>query len=125
MVSPPHKETDAYELFTVEKQNILDDLYEKANIIRKSFENMDGMKCFGKIGALYLFPRMNVLPANTTDYDYCMELLNKTGLCVVNGSGFGQKSGTHHLRIAFLPSKELLESILPIWIDFHNDYVNQ
>jgi len=125
MVSPPHKETDAYELFTVEKKNILDNLYAKANIIRKSFENMNGMECFGKIGALYLFPRMNVMPANTTDYDYCMELLNKTGLCVVNGSGFGQKSGTHHLRIAFLPSKESLESILPLWIDFHNEYVNQ
>jgi alanine transaminase len=125
MVSPPPIGVDAYELFTKEKRNILDDLFAKANIIRKSFENMDGMECFGKIGALYLFPRMNVLPANTTDYDYCMELLNKTGLCVVNGSGFGQKSGTHHLRIAFLPSKELLESILPLWIDFHNNFVNQ
>ena len=125
MVSPPHKETDAYELFIKEKQNILDDLFAKATIIRKSFENMDGMECFGKIGALYLFPRISILPENTTDYDYCMELLNKTGLCVVNGSGFGQKSGTHHLRIAFLPSKESLESILPLWIDFHNDYVNQ
>ena len=86
---------------------------------------MDGMECFGKIGALYLFPRMNTLPPNTTDYDYCMGLLNKTGLCVVNGLGFGQKIGTHHLRIAFLPSKELLESILPHWIDFHNKYINQ
>ena len=125
MVSPPQIGTDAYELFNREKQNILNDLFAKATIIRKSFENMDGMECFGKIGALYLFPRMNVLPVNTTDYDYCMELLNKTGLCVVNGLGFGQKSGTHHLRIAFLPSKESLESILPLWTKFHNGYVNQ
>jgi aspartate/methionine/tyrosine aminotransferase len=125
MVSPPQNDTDAYELFINEKQTILDDLFAKATIIRKSFEKMDGMECFGKIGALYLFPRMNTLPPNTTDYDYCMGLLNKTGLCVVNGSGFGQKSGTHHLRIAFLPSKESLESILPHWIDFHNKYVNQ
>lgn len=125
MVNPPQQDTDAHKLFTVEKQTILDDLFAKATIIRKSFEKMEGMECFGKIGALYLFPRMNILPPNTTDYDYCMELLNKTGLCVVNGSGFGQKRGTHHLRIAFLPSKESLESILPLWINFHNKYVNQ
>ncbi|MCJ7800935.1 MAG: aminotransferase class I/II-fold pyridoxal phosphate-dependent enzyme, partial [Candidatus Marinimicrobia bacterium] len=125
MVSPPQKGTDAYELFTKEKETILDDLFAKATIIRKSFEEMDGMECFGKIGALYLFPRMNILPPNTTDYDYCMSLLEETGLCVVNGSGFGQKTNTHHLRIAFLPSKESLQGILPLWIDFHNKYVNQ
>ena len=125
MVCPPQKGVDAFELFIKEKQNILDDLFAKATIIRKSFEKMDGMECFGRIGAMYLFPRMNTLPSNTTDYDYCMELLNKTGLCVVNGSGFGQKIGTHHLRIAFLPSKESLESILPLWIEFHNKYISQ
>ncbi len=125
MVSPPQRGTDAFEVFTKEKQTILDDLFAKATIIRKSFEEMDGMECFGKIGALYLFPRMNVLPTNTTDYDYCMSLLGETGLCVVNGSGFGQKPNTHHLRIAFLPSKESLQGILPLWIDFHNKYVNQ
>ena len=125
MVCPPQKGVDAFELFIKEKQNILDDLFAKATIIRKSFEKMDGMECFGRIGAMYLFPRMNTLPSNTTDYDYCMELLNKTGLCVVNGSGFGQRIGTHHLRIAFLPSKESLESILPLWIEFHNKYISQ
>jgi len=125
MVSPPQKGTDAFEVFTKEKETILDDLLAKATIIRKSFEEMDGMECFGKIGALYLFPRMNILPPNTTDYDYCMSLLEETGLCVVNGSGFGQKPNTHHLRIAFLPSKESLQGILSLWIDFHNKYVNQ
>ena len=41
-----------------------------------------------------------------------MNLLEATGITTVNGSGFGQKEGTAHLRIAFLPPKELLESIL-------------
>jgi len=125
MVSPPQKSTDAYELFTKEKETILDDLFAKATIIRKSFEEMDGMECFGKIGALYLFPRLNKLSPNTDDFKYCMSLLEETGLCLVNGSCFGQKPGTNHLRIAFLPSKELLQGILPLWIDFHNKYVNQ
>ena len=124
MVNPPQNGTDAFDKFLQEKQTILDDLYNKANIIKKSFKEMDGMECFGKIGALYLFPRINKLPPNTTDFDYCMTLLEETGLCVVNGSGFGQKPGTHHLRIAFLPSIELLRNVLPSWIEFHNKYVN-
>jgi aspartate/methionine/tyrosine aminotransferase len=41
----------------------------------------------------------------------------------VNGSGFGQKPGTQHLRIAFLPPREMLEEVLPRWIEFHNRYV--
>jgi len=125
MVNPPKNGTDAYKTFINEKQLVLDDLFNKANIIRKSFQEMDGMESFGKIGALYLFPRMNKLPQDTTDYDYCISLLEETGLCVVNGLGFGQKAGTHHLRIAFLPSKELLTSVLPKWINFHNKYVNK
>jgi len=125
MINPPSKDSDAFDLYSHEKRTILDDLFEKATIIRESFKQMEGMECFGKIGAMYLFPRINKLPRNTNDFDYCMSLLEETGLCVVNGLGFGQKPGTHHLRIAFLPSKELLQSVLPKWIDFHNKFINQ
>ncbi len=125
MVNPPQIGTDAYDTFNSEKSMILNDLFNKATLIRNSFKEMEGVECFGKIGALYLFPRLNKLPIGTNDFDYCMNLLEKTGLCVVNGLGFGQREGTHHLRIAFLPSVELLESVLPTWIDFHNRYIYQ
>jgi aspartate/methionine/tyrosine aminotransferase len=46
-------------------------------------------------------------------------------LCTINGSGFGQRPGTNHLRIAFLPPKEQIEQVMPRWIKFHNDYVNK
>jgi len=29
---------------------------------------------------------------------YCCQLLEETGICVVPGSGFGQKDGTYHFR---------------------------
>jgi len=123
LTNPPPKNSDAYITFETEKETILNDLFEKATIIKNSFAEMEGVECFGRIGAMYLFPRLNILPPNSSDFDYCMNLLEETGLCVVNGSGFGQKSGTHHLRIAFLPSKKLLKSVLPKWIEFHNKYV--
>ena len=125
MVTPPTKNSTTYQRYIEEKNKILTDLHEKAMMIREAFSEMEGVECFGKTGALYLFPRLNVLPEDTTDFDYCMALLEETGLCTVNGSGFGQKEGTHHLRIAFLPPKELLMQVLPEWIQFHNRYVSK
>ena len=120
MVSPPQEECDLQAKFQTEKEKVLSNLYEKATMVRAALEKMDGVEVFGKTGAMYLFPRLNKLPAGTDDFDYCMALLEKTGLCVVNGSGFGLKN---HLRIAFLPSKEQLEEVLPRWVEFHNKYV--
>lgn len=125
MVSPPDEKSVVRQSFVVEKERVLKELYEKAVMIRDAFKKMDGVEVFGKTGAMYLFPRLNKMPVGKTDFDYCMALLEETGLCVVNGSGFGQKEGTHHLRIAFLPPKEKLEEVLPKWIAFHNRYVNE
>ena len=124
MVSPPEEGSEPFEQFCAEKAAVLKDLIDKAGMIRSAFEEMDGVECFGKTGALYLFPRLGKLPPGTTDFDYCMALLEKTGLCTVNGSGFGQKDGTSHLRIAYLPPKELIEEVVPRWVEFHNEYVS-
>jgi len=35
------------------------------------------------------------------DAMYCYQLLEETGICVVPGSGFGQKEGTYHFRSVF------------------------
>ena len=123
MVSPPPEGSEPYEQFVQERDTVLSDLWQKAQMIREVFKQMAGVECFGRTGALYLFPRINTLPKGTTDFDYCMKLLEETGLCTVNGSGFGQREGTHHLRIAFLPTKDLLEQALPRWVEFHNRYV--
>jgi alanine transaminase len=124
MVSPPAEDSQSWEKFQQEKQYVLKELRDKAGMIREAFTHMEGVECFGETGAMYLFPRLSKLPAGTTDFDYCMALLEETGICTVNGSGFGQKEGTEHLRIAFLPSKELLKEVLPRWIEFHNRYIN-
>jgi aspartate/methionine/tyrosine aminotransferase len=124
MVKPPVGLDGTWQTYLDEKESILNELYEKALMVREAFKEMKGMECYGETGALYLFPRLGILPEGKTDFDYCMALLEETGLCTVNGSGFGQEPGTQHLRIAFLPPKELLEKVLPEWINFHNRYVS-
>ena len=123
MVQPPKKGSSTYNIYTEEKNTILRELETKAALIKESFKQMEGMDCFGDTGAMYLFPRINSLPKNITDFDYCMKLLEETGICTVNGGGFGQQPGTNHLRIAFLPSVQSITRFLPEWIRFHNRFI--
>ena len=124
LVNPPPENTAPYRRFTQERRKILKDLQDKAVMIREGFNHMAGVSCYGRTGAMYLFPRLDGLPDGTNDFDYCMELLDRTGLVTVNGEGFGQRPGTSHLRIAFLPPRDVIEEVLPEWIEFHNEYVN-
>ncbi|MFZ2912691.1 MAG: hypothetical protein WAZ99_00690, partial [Rectinemataceae bacterium] len=69
-------------------------------------------------GAMYAFPRIDI-PAGKTDEDYCLDLLETTGICVVPGSGFGQKPGTAHFRTTILPPVADLESVVHAIAAFH------
>ena len=124
LVNPPEKGSGPYDKYQDEKNAVLGELEAKAALIKESFKQMEGMKCFGRTGAMYLFPRLNTLPPGSNDFDYCMALLEETGICTVNGAGFGQLPGTKHMRIAFLPPRETVTRFLPEWIRFHNRYVN-
>ena len=57
------------------------------------------------------------------DNDYCMALLEETGICVVPGSGFGQRPGTLHFRTTFLPPKEDIKALVDSMKKFHASYV--
>lgn len=60
---------------------------------------------------MYLFPKITLSEkakeaakkaGKAPDAFYCLQLLEKTGICVVPGSGFGQVPGTFHFRTTFL-----------------------
>ncbi len=123
MVTGPPAGTPSFELFETERRAVLGDLAAKADMIKGYFGQMEGLRCFGETGAMYLFPRLERLPEGTGDFEYCMALLEETGLVTVNGAGFGQAPGTHHLRIAFLPPFDLIREVMPRWVEFHNRYV--
>jgi len=55
--------------------------------------------------------------------EYCLALLEQTGICVVPGSGFGQKPGTMHFRMTFLPPRAEIESLIDRLGSFHRSYV--
>ena len=67
---------------------------------------------------MYAFPRIT-LPPGVSDEDYCLALLEETGICVVPGSGFGQDPGTLHFRTTILPPMSEIEAVVKRLGEFH------
>jgi alanine-synthesizing transaminase len=56
-------------------------------------------------GAFYAFPKLDI---PEEDLAFVTALLEEKFVLCVHGSGFGQKPGTRHMRIVFLPPEEQL-----------------
>ncbi len=63
------------------------------------------LSCVAPHGAFYAFPRLDI---PETDDVFVKELCLQKHVLVVHGSGFGQKPGTRHFRIVFLPDEQTL-----------------
>lgn len=48
-----------------------------------------------------------------------------TGICVLPGSGFGQKAGTYHFRTTILPKIDKLKIMLNRFEIFHNRFMTK
>ncbi len=63
------------------------------------------VSCVAPRGAFYAYPRLDIPEADDV---FVKELLLQKHVLVVHGSGFGQKPGTKHFRIVFLPDEKTL-----------------
>jgi aspartate/methionine/tyrosine aminotransferase len=118
LVHPPAPGQPSHERYAREKKEILDALARKARIVGEGLDAVEGIRCNAVAGAMYAFPRI-ALPEGVTDFEYCMALLEETGICVVDGSGFGQAAGTWHLRTTILPPLERIEEVVRRMGEFH------
>lgn len=83
---------------------------------------------------MYAYPQIH-LPRKAVDYAeiinktpdsfYCLDLLYKTGVAVVPGSGFGQKEGTWHFRTTFLPPEDQLDDVFEKIRAFHQEFMDR
>jgi alanine-synthesizing transaminase len=58
-------------------------------------------------GAFYAHPSLEI---PDDDLTFVSDLLKQKHVLVVHGSGFGEKPGTHHMRIVFLPQEPVLSA---------------
>ncbi len=121
MVRPPKPGEPSYELYARERDGILGELKTRAALLAEGLNRIPGIQCNVVAGAMYAFPRIT-LPAGRTDEEYCMALLEQTGICVVSGTGFGQAPGTAHFRTTILPPTEKIRTVVERLAAFHAAY---
>ena len=142
MVAPPKPGDESYELYKKEKDAIMSDLKYKSRVLGEGLNKIDGMSCDVPHGAMYAFVKFelpNKKGVDVTkmtvdelyaydskrDFDYCMALLEETGICVVPGSGFGQMPGTMHFRTTILPPREDILNLVEQMKKFHEEYTKK
>jgi aspartate/methionine/tyrosine aminotransferase len=124
MVRPPPVGGPSRALWEREKAVVLGELARKAEIVQRGLQAVPGIHCNAVAGAMYAFPRLD-LPPGVTDFEYCLALLEETGICVVDGTGFGQRAGTWHLRTTILPPLERIEAVVQRIAEFHVRFVER
>jgi len=80
-------------------------LRARRDLTMKTCNSIPRMSCVAPRGAFYAFPRIDIPEG---DEVFVKELLVQKHVLVVHGSGFGQKPGTKHFRIVFLPDEATL-----------------
>ena len=81
-------------------------LQERRDLTYDRLNAMDGVSCVRPGGAFYAFPKIEL---GIPDDQFVAEVIRETGVVIVPGSGFGQRDGTQHFRVVFLPPTDVLE----------------
>jgi len=134
VVNPPKPGGESYDLFESEKSKILADLKQKAKVVADTFNSVPGVRSNPVAGAMYAFPSLHLPPKSIDeakslnhepDFYYAMQFLESYGVCVVPGSGFGQRPGTYHFRTTILPQPEVFEDMMDRFRKFHVNFMNK
>ena len=81
-------------------------LSSRRDLTVKACNSIPRMSCVPPRGAFYAFPKIDIPDG---DEVFVKDLLLERHILVVHGSGFGQKPGTKHFRIVFLPQEATLQ----------------
>ncbi|ROT70730.1 hypothetical protein C7M84_010968 [Penaeus vannamei] len=114
VVNPPKEGEPSYESFMKEKQGVLSSLATRAKMVADTFNSIT-------------LPEKAIEAAKkegqAADVFYAFQLLENTGICIVPGSGFGQRPGTYHFRTTILPQPDKLKVMLEKFREFHSNFL--
>jgi alanine-synthesizing transaminase len=91
---------------------LVEKLKKRRDYIVKRLSAIKGISCRMPHGAFYVFPKVYLNRCWEDDQQFVLDLLNKTGVLTVHGSGFGKAFGSSHFRIVYLPKEEVLEQAM-------------
>ncbi|KZV66031.1 PLP-dependent transferase [Peniophora sp. CONT] len=104
VVRPPKEGEASYPLYKSETSETHEVLAQRTQLMAKRLDALPGISCHNSPGALYLYPRIDLPPKAIEAAQKASKAPDAlaTGICVVPGSGFGQKEDTHHYRLTCL-----------------------
>lgn len=89
---------------------MVEKLRKRRDYSDKRLNEIDGISCAKPTGAFYFFPKVEGIGSRwKNDMAFVRDLLDKTGIVFVHGSGFGSTYGSGHFRGVFLPPIKTLE----------------
>ncbi|WP_335338271.1 pyridoxal phosphate-dependent aminotransferase [Pseudohongiella spirulinae] len=84
-------------------------LRDQRDTAYNALTQIPGVSCVKPKGAIYMFPRLDPSRYNIVDdQQFILELLEREKILLVQGSAFNIQD-THHLRIVFLPTVDVLQ----------------
>jgi alanine-synthesizing transaminase len=96
-------------------------LRSRRDLTQQWCEATPRVSCVAPRGAFYAYPRIDI---PESDELFVKELIRQKHVMVVHGSGFGQKPGTQHFRIVFLPDEQTLTRAYTGIADFIREHYN-
>ena len=82
-------------------------LRSRRDLTMKWCDTTQRVSCVKPRGAFYAYPKIDIPEG---DDIFVTELIRQKHVMVVHGSGFGQRPGTKHFRIVFLPDEKTLSA---------------
>jgi aspartate/methionine/tyrosine aminotransferase len=84
-------------------------LKERAEFAHKKLNKIPDISAVKPSGAFYIFPRIDMRGRWKSDKEFCLDVLENTGLVLPHGSGFDPVYGKNHFRSVILPPVELMD----------------
>jgi alanine-synthesizing transaminase len=97
-------------------------LYEQRNAAFEAFNSIPGISCVKPMGALYLFPRIDIKKYKIhNDQQFLLDFLLNKKVLMVQGTGFNWPN-PDHFRVVFLPTVDEIKTVAEHMSDFLKDY---
>jgi aspartate/methionine/tyrosine aminotransferase len=134
MCRGPNPGDESYRSHEVEKTSVFESLKRRAKLVGDGLNTIPGFSCQPAQGAMYVFPRVELPVAAVNeahahgiapDTVYAISLLERTGICVVPASGFGQETGRFGFRTTFLPPDEDMTRAVELIRQHHEEFCSR
>jgi alanine transaminase len=138
MVRGPDKGDESYDSYHAQKKGIFESLKRRSKIVSEGLNAIPGFSCQPAQGSMYCFPSVEMpkgaveaalAKGVSPDTLYCVSLLERTGICTVPATGFGQATGRYGFRTTFLPPEDemarAIDMIREHYLEFCAEYAER